>query len=100
MGVQERLTLLRERLRPTDEPARVWMRRHWRSLGALAFACVALVAFDAWLGTCGFEGCPTRNGIRSFKPGEGGRIVDRNDRFLGRIAVVRRVNVPIEAIPV
>lgn len=61
--------------------------------------CVSVIAFDAWLGTCGFEGCPTRSGVRAFRPGEGGRIVDRNDKFLGRIALVRRVNVPLDAIP-
>ena len=85
--------------RPTDEPARVWLRRKWRSLSALALLCIGVVTFDAWLGTCGFEGCPTRSGIRGFRPGEGGRIVDRNDKFLGRIALVRRVNVPLQSIP-
>jgi 1A family penicillin-binding protein len=75
------------------------MRKRWRSLAALGLACIGIVLFDAWLGTCGFEGCPSRAEIRAFRPGEGGRIVDRNDRFLGRIALVRRVNVPISSIP-
>ena len=94
-----RLARFRGRLRPTDEPAAVWLRRRWRSLSALALVCLGVLAFDSWLGTCGFEGCPSRAGIRAFRPGEGGRIVDRNDQFLGRIAHVRRVNVPIDAIP-
>ena len=81
------------------EPARTWMRRQWRSLGALALACVGILLFDAWLGTCGFAGCPARSEIRAFRPGEGGRIVDQNDRYLGRIAIVRRVNVPLTDIP-
>src|SRR5215218_5842113 len=81
------------------EPASVWMRRRWRSLTALAIACVGVVLFDVWLTTCGFSGCPTRSEIRAFRPGEGGKILDRNDRFLGRIAIVRRVNVSIDAIP-
>jgi 1A family penicillin-binding protein len=51
------------------------------------------------LGTCGFAGCPSRSEIRAFRPGEGGRIVDQNDRYLGRIAIVRRVNVPLSDIP-
>ena len=97
--VSDRLEIFRQRLRVTDEPARVWMRRRWRSIAALGTLCLAIVVFDAWLSTCGFEGCPTRSGIRAFRPGEGGRIVDRNDQFLGRIALVRRVNVPIDAIP-
>ena len=91
--------MFRRRLRQKDEPARVWMRQRWKSFGSLALACLLVVTFDVWLGSCGFEGCPTRSGIRAFRPGEGGRIVDRNDKFLGRIAHVRRVNVPIDAIP-
>ena len=91
--------MLRERFHAPREPARTWMRRQWRPLTALALACVGVVLFDAWLSTCGFSGCPTRGEIRAFRPGEGGRILDRGDRFLGRIAIVRRVNVPIDAIP-
>ena len=91
--------MLRERFNAPREPARIWMRRQWRSLSALALACVGIVLFDAWLTTCGFAGCPSRGEIRAFRPGEGGKILDRSDRFLGRIAIVRRVNVSIDAIP-
>jgi penicillin-binding protein 1A len=94
-----RLAWFRRRLKQKDEPARAWLRRRWRSLSALALVCIGVITFDGWLATCGFEGCPTRAGIRGFRPGEGGRIVDRNDKFLGRIALVRRVNVPLESIP-
>jgi membrane peptidoglycan carboxypeptidase len=101
LTISERLAVLRQRLRrPVDPmPTRVWLGRHWWSLSALALACVGVILFDAWLGTCGFEGCPSRSEIRAFRPGEGGRIVDRNDRFLGRIALVRRVNVPLSTVP-
>lgn len=75
------------------------MKRRWRSLAALGALCIGVVVLDVWLGSCGFAGCPTRSEIRAFRPGEGGRILDRNDRFLGRIAVVRRVNVPLSDIP-
>jgi len=97
--VKDRIAVLRERMNVPREPARVWMRRRWRSLTALAIGCVGIVLFDVWLTTCGFSGCPTRAEIRAFKPGEGGRILDRSDRFLGRIAIVRRVNVPLDDIP-
>jgi 1A family penicillin-binding protein len=97
--LRERAAWFRRRLKQKDEPARVWLRRRWISLSALALICVSVITFDAWLGSCGFEGCPTRSEIRGFRPGEGGRIVDRNDKFLGRIALVRRVNVPLQAIP-
>ena len=97
--LKDRIAVLRERMHAPREPARVWMRRQWRPLTALALGCFGVVLFDVWLTTCGFSGCPTRAEIRAFKPGEGGRILDRNDRFLGRIAIVRRVNVPLETIP-
>jgi penicillin-binding protein 1A len=97
--LNDRIATLRERWNAPREPARTWMRRQWRPLTALALACVGIVLFDAWLTTCGFAGCPTRGEIRAFRPGEGGKILDRSDRFLGRIAIVRRVNVPIDAIP-
>lgn len=97
--LSERLARLRARWYATDEPAHGRFRRRWRSLLALGVAALGIVLFDVWLGSCGFEGCPSRGEIRAFRPGEGGRILDRNDRFLGRIAVVRRVNVPLTAIP-
>jgi penicillin-binding protein 1A len=99
LRLKQRITVLRERMRAPGEPARVWMRRRWRSLTALGIACLGIVLFDIWLTTCGFSGCPSRSQIRAFQPGEGGKILDRNDRFLGRIAIVRRVNVPLDAIP-
>ncbi|MEO8562220.1 MAG: PBP1A family penicillin-binding protein [bacterium] len=97
--LKQRIAVLRERMRAPSEPARVWMRRRWRSLTLLGLACLGIVLFDVWLTTCGFAGCPTRGQIRAFQPGEGGKILDRNERFLGRIAIVRRVNVPLDAIP-
>ena len=54
---------------------------------------------DVWLGTCGFNGCPTTGEIRAFRPPEGGKILDRQGRLMGRLTVIRRVNVPIEKIP-
>jgi penicillin-binding protein 1A len=91
---------LRDRLRPDPErPARLWFRQRWRSLTALALAIGAVTWFDVWLATCGFRGCPTAAEIRSFRPAEGGRILDRNGQTVGRLAVVRRVNVPLSRVP-
>jgi penicillin-binding protein 1A len=69
-------------------------------LATLALLIVAVYAFDIWLGTCGGEGCPSAADIRSFHPDEGGRVLDRNGNFMARLAVVRRVNVPLTAVPV
>ena len=58
-----------------------------RALAALALAARRTSSpFDAWLPTCGFEGCPTRRrDPRASSPSEGGRILDRNGRALGRL---------------
>ncbi|MEO8578549.1 MAG: PBP1A family penicillin-binding protein, partial [Gemmatimonadales bacterium] len=38
--------------------------------------------------------------IQSYQPDEGGRIYDRNGALMGRLAIVRRLNVPISQVPV
>ena len=50
--------------------------------------------------TCGFDGCPTPRDIQTFQPDQGGRILDRYNRVMGRLELVRRVNVPLSAVPV
>ena len=52
-----------------------------------------------WLGTCGFDGCPTPRDIQTFQPDQGGRILDRYNRVMGRLETVRRLNVPLTAVP-
>ena len=91
---------MRERVRadPAD-PARVWMRRRWRPLAALALAATALATLDLWIASCGWAGCPSRAEIRSFRPPEGGRVVDRDGTLIGRLTWVRRVNVPLAQVP-
>ena len=66
----------------------------------LAITILGVILTDAWLMTCGFEGCPSPREIQAYRPDEGGRIIDRNGRLMGRLAVVRRVNVPISEVPV
>ena len=68
-------------------------------MAPIAIAVLATWIFNIWLGTCGFEGCPSPTAIRAFQPSEGGRILDRNGTSIGRLAVVRRVNVPLVAVP-
>ena len=69
-------------------------------LAAIAILAVAIYGGDAWLATCGGDGCPTAGDIRSFHPDEGGRVLDRAGNFVSRLAVVRRVNVPLSSVPV
>ena len=60
---------------------------------------MGLAVLNAWLLSCGFEGCPTAAEIRRYQPPEGGRVLDRTDRSMGRLTMVRRVNVPLSAVP-
>jgi penicillin-binding protein 1A len=100
ISVKTRFERLSARLRrdPGDPPGR-WFRREWKRMVPFAIVLAALWTFNVWLGTCGFEGCPSPAAIRAFQPSEGGKIVDRNGLLIGRLEVVRRVNVPITSVP-
>ena len=102
--LRHRLRLFGELVRhgPQDEmgmPASVWLRRRWRSFALLAVVVGIVALLDAWLVTCGFQGCPTAEEIRAFRPPEGGRILDRRDRPMGRLVHIQRINVPLAQIP-
>ena len=90
---------LRSLLAGSGEPARGWMRRRWRSLAVLAAAVAGVLSFDAWLYTCGFDGCPAAAEIRQYRAPEGSRVLDRSGQLIGRLSWVRRVNVPLRRIP-
>src|SRR5678809_1316783 len=97
-ALSERFRRLKTRLRRTPaDPPRVWLRRKWKTALPLGVAILAVWTFNVWLGTCGFEGCPSAAAIRAFQPSEGGRILDRNGTLIGRLEVVRRVNVPLSS---
>ncbi|HEX6250244.1 MAG TPA: biosynthetic peptidoglycan transglycosylase, partial [Gemmatimonadaceae bacterium] len=74
--------------------------RHRILIGVLAAALVGVTVLDAWLLSCGFRGCPSSAEIRGFRPNEGGRIMDREGEFMGRLVSVRRVNIPLDSVPV
>lgn len=76
------------------------MRRHWRLTTAMGSALAFLLLFDAWLLTCGFDGCPSPAAIRAYRAPEGGRVLDRYGKPMGRLKTVRRVNVPLSLVPV
>ncbi len=93
------LTAARSRL--SALAARPGLRRFVaRPLLALAAIAALGAAFTgSWMGTCGFEGCPSLEELRAWRPPEGGRILDRNGELLGRVAAVRRVVVPLDRVP-
>jgi 1A family penicillin-binding protein len=99
-STRDRIDILRQRLRPNPaNPFRQWIRRAWMPLGLLILACAATITFDVWLGTCGFYGCPSPAEIRAFHPSEGGNIYDRNQKLVGHLENIRRVNVTISSVP-
>ncbi len=75
------------------------IRRDVAIKSALAISILSVCALDVWLATCGYHGCPTPRQIQSYRPDEGGRIFDRNGELMGRLAIVRRVNVPVTDVP-
>ena len=90
-------------MRLNIEPVKQWWKvdKH-RDIAikvALAISILGVVTLDGWLATCGFDKCPTPRQIQSYQPDEGGRIYDRNGRLMGRLAIVRRLNVPISQVP-
>ncbi len=78
---------------------RRWVRSPRFLFGVLVVAIVTMLSLDTWLATCGFQGCPDREAIRSFQPPQGSVVLDYRDRDMGRLTSVRRVNVPLERIP-
>lgn len=95
-----RFHILSQRLRaPSPEPARVWLRRGWWKYSLVGVAILGIVSLDAWLLTCGFHGCPSRGEVRAYRPSEGGSVLDQNGRLIGHLAIVRRINVPLDRVP-
>ncbi|MGH7663305.1 MAG: transglycosylase domain-containing protein [Gemmatimonadaceae bacterium] len=99
-AVAHRFRVLRERMDADPSlPASVWLRERWRSFSALALACALVWSANAWLGTCGYHGCPSVAELRAFRPAEGGRILDRAGEMLGRMTPIHRMNVRHDSIP-
>ena len=97
---RNRAAIFRQRIhRNPNDPARRWVRRQWAWLSLLVLACAGMFAFDAWLASCGFYGCPSPAEIRAFHPSEGGNVYDRNAKLLGHLENIRRVNVSVNAVP-
>lgn len=100
LHLRQRIHELRQRFRaPATEPARVWIRRDWWKVSLLAVGVVGIIALDSWLFTCGFAGCPSSAEVRAYRPSEGGRVFDQNGKQIGNLAIVRRINVPLDRIP-
>lgn len=100
LQLKHRIHELRQRFRaPSPEPARVWIRRDWWKVSLVAIGVAGVLGLNAWLFTCGFAGCPSSAEVRAYRPSEGGRIFDQNGKQIGNLAIVRRINVPLDRIP-
>ena len=87
---------LRSAFRP--DPARS-LRRHWFGVTMVSALVLGAGVFDAWVYSCGFAGCPSAVAIRAYQPPEGGRVLDRKGRLIGRLTLVKRINVPLGRVP-
>jgi penicillin-binding protein 1A len=65
----------------------------------LVLGLVFLLVVVAWVGTCGFQGCPSAAQIQAFRPSEGSRVLDRSGKPIGRLTQVRRINVSLRNVP-
>lgn len=77
-------------------------REHrWPRLGRmmLVLGLVLLLIVVGWVGTCGFQGCPSAAQIQAFRPSEGSRVLDRSGKPIGRLTQVRRINVSLSDVP-
>lgn len=97
------MTWLERRIARARELARrkpgQWRAPHYAAAALVVALIGALGYFDAWLYSCGFEGCPSGREIRAFRAPEGGRVLDRGGRTLGVLNPVRRVNVELATVP-
>jgi 1A family penicillin-binding protein len=77
-----------------------WRRRVRRAVLSLsALAIVGLGTTASWWWSCGWQGCPTTNDLRTWRPTEGGALLARDSAFVSALAPVRRVNVPLVRVP-
>lgn len=91
---------MREVFRPVPGMRiRDWMRSHRRISILIGATIAAALVFDGWLLSCGFRGCPSRGAILAYEPPEGGRVLDRGGRLIGRLSLIKRVNVPLSRVP-
>ena len=76
------------------------MNRRQRVFAAVVIVLLLLSGGTTlWMATCGLAGCPSDDQLRGFRPSEGSRVLDRSGASLGRLSYVRRINVPLSAVP-
>ncbi|MEO7358938.1 MAG: transglycosylase domain-containing protein, partial [Gemmatimonadaceae bacterium] len=66
---------------------------------AFAVLAIGIAISGSWWTTCGFEGCPTVAELQTWRPTEGGTVLDVNGQLIGPLVPVKRVNVPLSRVP-
>lgn len=82
-------------VRPFD--VRHWSRR--RIVFVIAFLIVGITLPGVWWTSCGFDGCPSTEELRVWRPTEGGAVLDVNGQTIGPLVPVKRVNVSLSKVP-
>jgi len=72
-------------------------RRVW--VGAALLVVASGITGGRWWQTCGFDGCPTPEALRQWRPRAGDRLLTHDGRLLGLLDPVRRIPVPYASIP-
>lgn len=84
---------------PEGERAIEWRPGRRLLTVGVVVALAGGAVFDVWLVSCGFAGCPSADEIVRYRPSEGGKVLDRAGRVIGRLAPVNRVNISLARVP-
>lgn len=89
------------RLRSNLPPRwRTWRPQWGRVLLYASLVTVAgALTTTSWWWSCGWEGCPSPQQLRAWRPTEGGALLAHDSAFVSALSPVRRVNVPLSRVP-
>lgn len=76
--------------------------RHWsrrRVSLVIAFVIVGIIVPASWWTSCGYDGCPSTEELRVWRPTEGGSVLDASGQLIGPLVAVKRVNVSLSKVP-
>ena len=85
-------------VRAAGTPQGQWVREHWLA-STIIVLLLGVTVTTGYAFSCGFRGCPSTASIQAFQPREGSKVLDRSGAMLGRLEYVRRVNLPLDSVP-
>ncbi len=84
--------------RAAATPQGQWVRAHWLA-STLIVVLFGTTVTAGYAFSCGFRGCPSTESIQAFQPREGSKVLGRSGQLIGRLEYVRRVNLPLDSVP-